>query len=236
MHAIEYIGPRPQKPVKKSWMAAWLMVVMVVIGVTVVAKNFADKALAGYEKVTELKVDETVAWLSKNKSLGNQLAIAALEKTREVSSNPYLDLTISIDCCTDVVISSYSELNIDLQHLVNEDMKRNFRIYPQLWELRNPDVNIDHLRVPNLQRFFSRQGSEIELNELPAPEDFKFGDVVAWRLADGQIHMGVVVPGPGDLSNEQWIVHDLGSGAKWENRLLEYQLMGHYRYGGPESS
>lgn len=241
MHAIEYIGPRPQKPTKKSWLSAWLMVVMVVVGVTVVAKNFADKALADYEKVTDNKVTETIALLSKADSFGHDLAVAALERTMAgVSydpdyyemSYPNGDIPATKGLSSDMVIRSYRQLNIDLQELVHEDMKVNFRIYPQLWNLRKPNSNIDHRRVPNLQRFFSRQGAEIKADETKLAEDFKFGDVVVWRLTDAQSHIGIVVPGPGARGDERWVVHNIGSGPKWENSLLEYQVIGQYRFTG----
>lgn len=223
------------------------MVAMVVVGVAFAAKNFADKALADYEKVTELKVEETVAWLSKGDSFGRQLAIAALERTKEeVSydpdyyeiSYPNGDIPEGKGRSADVVIRSYRALGTDLQVLVHNDMDDNFRIYPQLWNLRKPDTNIDHRRVPNLQRFFSRQGAETggDMAKLQVAEDFKYGDVVAWRLADGQTHIGIVVPGPGELKAEKWIVHNIGGGPKWENGLLEYEVIGHYRYSGASSA
>ena len=112
-------------------------------------------------------------------------------------------------------------------------MTDNFRIYPQIWELKEPDTNIDHRHVPNLQRFFSRFGSEIEVPESgPQADSFQYGDVVAWRLPHGATHIGVVVPGPGDRRDEKWIVHNIGSGPKWDNQLFEYQVIGHYRYDG----
>ena len=58
--------------------------------------------------------------------------------------------------CTDVVIRAYRSIGIDLQVLVHEDMRDNFRAYPALWGLSRPDRNIDHRRVPNLQKYFER--------------------------------------------------------------------------------
>ena len=57
--------------------------------------------------------------------------------------------------CTDVVIRALREMDIDLQKLVHEDMKKNFSKYPKRWGLSRPDKNIDHRRVPNLQTFFA---------------------------------------------------------------------------------
>ncbi|MCP5536920.1 MAG: DUF1287 domain-containing protein [Akkermansiaceae bacterium] len=218
------------------------MILFVVVGVGIVAKPFISQLLAQDNKVTELKVEETVAWLGQGDGFGNQLAAAALERTREEVTYddsyykipyPNGDVPAGKGVCTDVVVRSYRALGIDLQKLVHEDMERNFRIYPQLWSLKGPDTNIDHRRVPNLQRFFSRFGKEIELpEEGSTAEDFSFGDIVAWRLPHGATHIGVVVPGPGSHRDEKWIVHNIGGGPEWEDKLLEYQVIGHYRFDG----
>ncbi|BDS07501.1 hypothetical protein NT6N_25410 [Oceaniferula spumae] len=243
MNAIEYIGPRPKKPARKPWGGGWLMVLLVVVGVGIVAKPFLSDLLAKGDVTDELKVEETVAWLAKDDSFGNQLAAAALERSMVPItydpayykiSYPNGDVPEGKGVCTDVVIRSYRALGIDLQKLVHEDMEKNFRIYPQLWSMKQTDSNIDHRRVPNLQRYFSRFGQEIALaNEADQKAtDFNYGDVVAWRLPHGATHIGIVVPGPGERHDEKWIVHNIGSGPKWEDKLLEYQIIGQYRYTG----
>ncbi len=241
MNAIEYIGPRPKKPARKSWGGGWLMVFLVIVGVGIVAKPFVTQLLAQEGKTTELKVEEAVAWLAKKDGFGNQLAAAALERTtKDITYDPAYykipypngDVPEGKGVCTDVVIRSYRALGMDLQKLVHEDMQAHFRIYPQLWGLKGPDTNIDHRRVPNLQRFFSRFGEEIKLQETPTAENFSYGDIVAWRLPHGATHIGIVVPGPGELRDEKWIVHNIGSGPQWEDKLLEYTIIGHYRYNG----
>lgn len=57
--------------------------------------------------------------------------------------------------CSDVIIRSYRGIDIDLQKLLHEDIKANFSAYPskQIWGLNQPDTNIDHRRVPNLEVF-----------------------------------------------------------------------------------
>ena len=93
-----------------------------------------------------------------------------------------------------------------------------------------PDRNIDHRMIQNLQRYFKHQGAEMK----PTREtgDYKPGDVVVWMMASGDLHSGIVVPGPGERRSEAWVVHDLGSGPKWENVLTDYQIHGHYRFTG----
>lgn len=243
MNTIEYIGPRPQKPTRKPWGGGWLMILLVVGVVGTLAWPHISNLLAKGSSSDELIVEETVAWLGQESSFGNQLAAAALERTHvSISYDPAYykisypggDIPQGKGVCTDVVIRSYRALGIDLQQLVHEDMKENFRIYPQLWNLKETDTNIDHRRVPNLQRFFSRFGQEIPLADAAKQraDDFDYGDVVAWRLPHGATHIGIVVPGSGNSRGEKWIVHNNGSGPQWDDKLLEYQLIGHYRYSG----
>lgn len=223
------------------------MILLVVVGVGIVAKPFIADLLAKESPTDELIVEETVAWLAKTDGFGHLLASAALERTNESVtydpayykiSYPGGDVPEGKGVCTDVVIRCYRALGIDLQKLVHEDMEKNFRIYPQLWSMKQTDTSIDHRRVPNLQRFFSRFGQEVAFaNETDlTASDFEYGDVVAWRLAGGATHIGIVVPGPEDRRDEKWIVHNNGNGPKWEDKLLEYQVIGHYRYSGSQKS
>src|SRR5687767_4004358 len=53
---------------------------------------------------------------------------------------PNGDVPIECGVCTDVVVRALrASLQMDLQQLVHEDMKRNFRRYPQNWGLKGPD-------------------------------------------------------------------------------------------------
>ncbi len=61
--------------------------------------------------------------------------------------------------CTDVIIRAYRKLGIDLQKEVHEDMLAHFNEYPKNWGLKKTDKNIDHRRVPNLMKYFSRHGT-----------------------------------------------------------------------------
>ena len=71
---------------------------------------------------------------------------------------PMGDVPIIRGVCTDVVVRALRQQGIDLQRLVHEDMRKNFRLYPSssLWGLKKPDANIDHRRVPNLRRYFEK--------------------------------------------------------------------------------
>src|SRR5262249_24241006 len=60
--------------------------------------------------------------------------------------------------CSDTVIRAFRHAGVDLQVAVHEDMVANFAAYPKGWGLTQPDSNIDHRRVPNLETFFRRKG------------------------------------------------------------------------------
>lgn len=132
------------------------------------------------------------------------------------------DVPADTGVCTDVVIRTYrAALGVDLQKLVHEDMKQNFSVYPKNWGLRRADKNIDHRRVPNLQKFFERKGAELPLSDESV---FLPGDLVAWDLnGNGLWHIGVVVA-------EDTFVHNIGAGPMKDTGIRTWKLVGHYRY------
>lgn len=125
--------------------------------------------------------------------------------------------------CTDVLIRAYRDaFGLDLQALVNADMRRNFAVYPKRWGLRGPDRNIDHRRVPNLQTFFARQGAK-----LPVPRDasgWQPGDMFTSLIGGRLPHIGFVATRPGH------VVHNIGGGAREEAALLDHPITGRYRW------
>ena len=130
----------------------------------------------------------------------------------------------------DVVIRSFRVVGIDLQQLVHEDMLENFKVYPQIYPEREADPNIDHRRVPNLQRFFSRFGESLPGSRESS--DYSVGDLVIWQVGRDR-HIGVVVPGPGARAEERWVVHNLDKrGPVWEDCLFDFEVVGHFRYDG----
>ncbi len=134
---------------------------------------------------------------------------------------PNGDVPADTGVCSDVVVRSYRALGIDLQKRLHEDMKYNFSSYPKNWGLKRPDKNIDHRRVPNLQRFFNRKGAELpeggQTGYLP-------GDLVAWDLnGNGLWHIGIV-------TGKDEFVHNIGSGPVKERGIGQWEVVGHYRY------
>ncbi|VAW33614.1 hypothetical protein MNBD_GAMMA01-1002 [hydrothermal vent metagenome] len=131
--------------------------------------------------------------------------------------------------CTDVIIRSYRTLGIDLQQLVHEDMQANFKLYPQIWGLKKPDTNIDHRRVPNLEKFLQRKGETLIISNNP--KDYKPGDIVSWRLDNNLPHIGIVSNTKSSSNpNRYKIIHNIGWGPKLDDMLFDYKIVGHFRY------
>ncbi len=141
---------------------------------------------------------------------------------------PNGDVPADKGVCTDVVIRAYRKLGIDLQKEVHEDMKANFDKYPKNWGLTKPDKNIDHRRVPNLMRFFTRKGTVKIISQDPA--DYAPGDIVCWNLGGGITHIGIVVKDKSADGKRHLIVHNIGAGQVLEDCLFTYKIIGHYQY------
>ena len=165
------------------------------------------------------------------------LAAAAAQIGRTVTYDPAYttlsypggDVPISTGVCTDVVIRAFRRIGVDLQMEVHEDMKRSFPAYPHLWNLRSPDPNIDHRRVPNLMTWFKRRGKALPITREAT--DYQPADIVAWRIPDGRPHIGIVSSELSEQQPERYkIIHNIGAGAQCEDRLFEFEIIGHYRY------
>nr|WP_298893010.1 DUF1287 domain-containing protein [uncultured Acinetobacter sp.] len=142
-------------------------------------------------------------------------------------SYPMGDVPIQKGVCTDVVIRALRKQNIDLQKVIHEDMKRNFKAYPQLWGLKNTDRNIDHRRVPNIAKYMTRQGYSVQKSPFKTAL-FKAGDIVTWDLGRGLVHIGIVSDRKSS-TQVPLIIHNIGRGTQEENILLQYKITGHYR-------
>ncbi len=130
--------------------------------------------------------------------------------------------------CTDVVIRALRDAHgIDLQLLVNADMKPAFAAYPAKWNLSRPDTNIDHRRVPNLRRYFERAGAELRVSD--DARDYLPGDIVTWKLPGNLDHIGIVTDRPNRDGTRPLIVHNIGAGTRLQDMLFLYDINGHYR-------
>lgn len=142
---------------------------------------------------------------------------------------PNGDVPPETGACTDVIIRAFRAAGVDLQKEVHEDMRAHFAVYPKKWGLPKPDTNIDHRRVPNLQTFFQRRGKSLPVTRNARA--FQPGDVVAWNIdGKGMTHIGVVSNVFDETAKRYLIIHNMGWGTKLEDRLLQWEIIGHYRY------
>jgi uncharacterized protein YijF (DUF1287 family) len=142
-------------------------------------------------------------------------------------SFPGGDVSRSKGVCTDVVIRAYRDaLGIDLQAMVNADMKANFAAYPRTWGLKRADRNIDHRRVPNLQIFLNRNGAALDLQGSNAA--WKPGDIFTSLIGGRLPHIGIV--SDRSIGNRPLVIHNIGAGAREEDALFLHTLTGHYRW------
>lgn len=130
--------------------------------------------------------------------------------------------------CTDVVIRAYRDaFGIDLQSEVHGDMVRSFAAYPRRWGLSRPDRNIDHRRVPNLERFWERSSARLA---LPGEAGgWQPGDIFSSLVAGNLPHTGIVSdqlsPGGGPM-----VIHNIGGGAREEELSAAQRMVGRFRW------
>jgi hypothetical protein len=143
---------------------------------------------------------------------------------------PNGDIPIHKGVCTDVIIRAFRAVKIDFQKLVHRDMKSDFADYPQIWGLKSVDPNIDHRRVPNLQKYLERKGKKLPVSNIAS--DYLPGDIVTWKLPGNLDHIGLVSDVRVEGTDRFGIVHNIGYGAVIEDILFEYSITGHYRFFG----
>ena len=142
---------------------------------------------------------------------------------------PMGDIPRRTGVCTDVVIRAYRDaFGIDLQQHIHEDMKRAFSAYPKIWGLRRPDTNIDHRRVPNMERFFARKNALLDIST--SGFDYRPGDLVTQRLPRNLPHIGIVSHYKSRDGKRPLLIHNIGSGTRIEDRLFAFRIVGHFRY------
>ena len=134
--------------------------------------------------------------------------------------------------CTDVIIRALRNAGYDLQQLIHEDMRRNFRLYPRRYGLSAPDRNIDHRRTPNQMTFLRRFGVTLPRGTSgSAAATWQPGDLVYCNLPGGLGHCGVLSDRYG-ASGLPLVIHNVG-GASEEDCLGEWEITGHFRFPRP---
>jgi uncharacterized protein YijF (DUF1287 family) len=207
---IEYLG--------KLTADAWSAVTASAVLLALVASTWAEEAPSKLQQVLRNAHDQVGVTIHYDPSY-------------QTIPFPNGDVPLERGVCTDVIVRAYRSVGIDLQLLVNQDMRQAFHAYPRTWGLSRPDPNIDHRRVQNLATFFTRQKAQLPVST--DARDYAPGDIVTWRLPTGQAHIGLVSDQQHD--GRPLIVHNIGSGARLEDILFVYQITGHYRFSPDRS-
>lgn len=76
--------------------------------------------------------------------------------------------------------------------------------------------------------FFEREQKSLAVTQNAS--DYRAGDVVVWDLAGGVLHMGLVTDSHSTDTNRLLLVHNLSAGARLEDVLFAWKIVGHYRY------
>ncbi len=139
---------------------------------------------------------------------------------------PNGDVPQTSGVCADIVIRSFREVGWDLQRSVNDDMKKNFGIYPALWSLSQPNTSIDHRRVPNLMTYLKRKATALPLSSKA--RDYEPCDIVAWDVGGGTTHIGLV--SDRIVENERRsIIHHISGRPTEIDGLFAWRVIGHFR-------
>ena len=181
----------------------------------VVTKPLADSAPKQVTQIIASAIEQTTV------TTGYDPAYVGIEY-------PNGDVAPETGVCSDVVVRAFRKAGIDLQKEVHEDMGRAWEKYPKRWGASGRDTNIDHRRVGNLRTYFERQGKSRPLTTDRS--QYLPGDIVSWDLGNKVDHIGIVVNVWSEQSNGYLIVHNIGSGARMEDVLLNWEITGHYRY------
>jgi uncharacterized protein YijF (DUF1287 family) len=75
--------------------------------------------------------------------------------------------------------------------------------------------------------YFKRKGKALPVTNNS--KDYLPGDVIAWDLGGGVTHIGVVTDRL-ESSGNHAMVHNIGAGARLEDVMFAWKIIGHYRY------
>lgn len=144
-------------------------------------------------------------------------------------SYPNGDVPKGGGACTDVVIRALRAADVDLQKLIHEDMRRDFRRYPDTWKLGRTDKNIDHRRVPNHMVFLEKYAQILPLKTTGAAlKTWLPGDIIYWKLEGGKWHTGIISDGIGS-SGKPLVIHNAWQCIE-QDYIDNWPIIGHFRF------
>ena len=207
------------------------LIISLTLLVFLVGITFFIKPCFANNSCSSLNRDEFGQRLAKEARLLSKMKTQYKSSYKQLKY-PQGDVPLAEGVCTDLIIRSYRKLGIDLQEEVHEDMKKQFSTYPQNWNLKEPDSNIDHRRVSNLLTFFSHYGQSLPITSNPC--DYRPGDIVIWDTSIAKItmeHIGIVSDSKATWCSKRFKVAHHAWGEPSEDDLLFFwKIKGHFQY------
>ncbi len=154
-----------------------------------------------------------------------QVGVTTLYDPSYVALNyPNGDVAADRGVCIDVIIRAYRvAFGFDFQAAIHDDMVASFSAYPQLWGLRRTDRNIDHRRVPNIEKWLTRHGHEIDDHRwMP-------GDLLTCRVGGSLPHIGIISTKRGPDRRFR-AIHNIGLGTLEDSRIWAYGTQRRFRF------
>jgi uncharacterized protein YijF (DUF1287 family) len=161
------------------------------------------------------------------------MAYLSLNYKNGVNTNkqvyPMGDIQPDLGVCVEVTIRALRYAGIvDLQQAIHEDLKTHWQDYPMSrWGAKQPDVNIDHRRVPNQRIWFKKNW-----NEIGESGNYRAGDVVVWDMNEDSWgdHIGILSDIYG-LDENLKVIHNFPSPGyvAEEDVLNRGKIIGHFR-------
>lgn len=122
--------------------------------------------------------------------------------------------------CTDVVWQALKGAGYSLKDLIDEDIANHLGEYATI---TMPEPNIDFRRVQNLKIFFDRNIEVLTLDQSNI-ENWQPGDIV---LTNSHI---MILSDKRNKDGLPFIIHHDNFGARERNEIMNYELIGHYRF------
>ena len=131
--------------------------------------------------------------------------------------------------CTDVIVRALrTARSLDLQKLVHEDMAGALRRLSKqpLGTRRSPTPTsiTGACRIS----WSTSSARAMRSRSRSAAADYLPGDLVAWDLGGGILHIGIVSDRQA-ATGVPLVIHNIGAGAREEDILFRYTIIGHYR-------
>jgi len=177
----------------------------------------------------------TYSQSNREKSIDIVMAHAVWQTTQDVTYNgsyrviqyPMGDVPSNIGVCTDVIIRAYRAINVDLQVLVHESVKKNHKYYypnPTEGYGLHPDSNIDHRRVRILKKFLRLHYPK---SELTYKDSYLPGDIIFWP---DDWHIGILINKKVEGTDRYYCVHNIGEGPVIEDIYYDEYVLKHFRF------